>query len=54
MEKEEIYFLNQLIRAVEEAEDKLEVAFEKKDYKNFSEIKKFILNVQEKISEILK
>lgn len=52
--KEDVPFLNQLVKSMEEAESKLEKAYEKKDYNSFNESKKFILEIQKKISEILK
>jgi len=52
--REEISFLSQLVKTIEEAELKLEEAYEKKDYESFNKSKKFILKMQEKISEIVK
>ena len=52
--REDIEFLNQLIKALEEAELKLEEAYEKKDYENFNKSKKFIMQIQRKISEVIK
>lgn len=54
IKKDEIIFLNQLINSLEEAYQKLETAYKNKDYENFNKLKKFILEVQEKISESLK
>jgi len=54
MKKEDITFLNQLIKALEEAESKLEEAYDKKDYESFDKSKKLILQIQKKISEIIK
>lgn len=51
---EEISFLNQLLKTLEEAEPKLETAYERKDYTNFNKLKKLILQIQKKISEITK
>ncbi len=50
---ENILFISQLIRALEEAGLKLEEFYEKKDYKNFDKTKKLILQIQKKISEEL-
>ena len=54
MKEEDIEFLSQLIKALEEAELKLEEAYEKKDYENFNKSKKFIMQIQRKISEVIK
>ena len=50
---ENMSFLSQLIKALEEAGLKLEEFYEKKDYKNFDKTKKLILQIQKKISEEL-
>ena len=52
--KEEITFLNQLVKTLEEAESKLEQAYEKRNHENFNRLKKLILQVQKKISEVIK
>lgn len=60
MKKEEIFseedisFLEQLINTLQEAELKLEEAYKIKNYEKFNNSKKFILNIQKKISEIIK
>ena len=41
MKKEDISFLNQLIRSIEESEIKLEEAYKKKDVDSFNKIKIF-------------
>jgi len=51
-EKDGIAHLNQLIKTLEEAEGKLEDAYEKKDHEEFNKIRKFILNLTAKISEM--
>jgi hypothetical protein len=52
--KEEISFLNHLIKSLEESGLKLEEYYIKKDYEKFKNIKKFMLEMQKKISEIVK
>lgn len=52
--KEEISFLNHLIKSLEESGLKLEEYHIKKDYENFKNIKKFMLEIQKNISEIVK
>lgn len=54
MKKSDIPFLNQLVKALEETELNLEKFYEQKDYENFIKAKKFILQVQKKISEVVK
>jgi len=51
---EEIRFLSQLAKALEEAELKLEESYNIDDYENFNEAKKFMLIVLKKISEVIK
>lgn len=52
--RENISFLSQLVKTIEEAGLKLEEAYDKKDYESFSKSKKFVLEIQRKISEIVK
>lgn len=52
--EEEVTFLNQLVKTLEEAESKLEQAYEERDYEKFNRLKKFILQIQKKISEVIK
>ncbi len=54
VKRDDIPFLNQLVKALEETESKLEKAYEKKDYENFNKSKKFMLQIQRKISEVIK
>lgn len=54
MKKRDVPFLNQLVNSLEEAGSKLEEAYVKKDYENFNKLKKFILQIQKKISGIVK
>ena len=54
MEKEDAIFLNQLMKSLEESESKLEQYYNEKDYRNFDNIKKFMLMISEKISEVIK
>lgn len=49
---EEVLFLNQLMKSLEESQKKLEQYYKTKDYNNFEKTKKFILSITEKISEI--
>ena len=51
-EKESIEYLNQLIRTLDESIMKLEIAYEKKDNASFDKLKKFILEIFNRISEI--
>jgi hypothetical protein len=53
MKKEEILFLDQLIKSLEEAEKTLEKSYRKRDYDNFNKSKKIMLRIQSEISEIL-
>lgn len=54
MRRQDINFLNQLIESLEKAEDKLKEAQEKKDYDNFNKSKKFMIQIQKKISKMTK
>ena len=53
MNIEVISFLNQLIKSLEETEVKLEEAYQKNDSERLTRYKSFILEIQQKISEIL-
>ena len=52
--KEEVFFLNQLVKSLEESELKLEEYYNKKDYENFNNLKKLMISVSNKISEVIK
>jgi len=54
MEKEEIGFLNQLVNTFEEASVKLKEAHDKKDYDGFLKARKFMKEINGKISGGLK
>lgn len=54
MKKEDIPFLNQLIESLEDGALKLEVAFERKDSEDFIRIKKFMIQMQKKIAEVIR
>lgn len=54
MEKGDLEFLNQLVDSIQEARDKLEKAYNEKDYEKFDKTKKFMIQIQKKISEGLK
>jgi len=54
MKKEDILFLSQLTKSLEEAERSLERAYEKRDIENFNKSKKIMLRIQTEISEIVK
>jgi len=53
MEERDILFLKQLINSSEEARIKLEKAYKQKNYEVFDQIKKFLLQIQKKLSEFL-
>ena len=53
IKKEDLMFLNQLVKTLEEAELKLEEAYDEKNYEDFNNVKKLMINVQKKISEVL-
>ena len=52
--KEETQILIQLIKVIEEAEEKLEVMYFQRNLEGFENAKKFILNAQTKIDKIIK
>ncbi len=54
IKKEEVSFLNQLIKSMEEAEISLEEAYQKKDYDNFNKSKKIMLRIQKQIADMIK
>jgi len=53
MRGEDIAFLGKLVASLEEADNQLEDAYTKSDVQRFNQLKKFILEVQNKISEVL-
>lgn len=56
MEKEDDFLenLNQLVRSLEEAEIKLKESYRKKDADKFNKSKRLIIQIQTKISEVVK
>lgn len=53
VKKEDAEFLKQLGSSLEKAARKLEEAYEKNSYEDFSKLKKFILGVQKNVAEII-
>jgi hypothetical protein len=54
MEKGDVPLLEQMIKSLEEANDILNESYNKNDSQKFNKAKKIILQIQDKISEILK
>ncbi len=54
MKRDEVLFLSQLVKSLEEAEKRLETAYKKREYENFNQSKKIMLKMQEEISKIIK
>ena len=54
MKKEDLMFLNQLVKTLEESKSRLEKYYNEKDYRNFDNMKKFMLVILNKISEVIK
>jgi hypothetical protein len=54
MKRDEILFLNQLAKSLEESEEKLEESYKKREYENFNKTKKIMLKIQNEISKIIK
>ena len=53
MKKEDIPLIKQLIESLEENFSNLENSYKKKDFETFNEIKKLMLKIQKKISEVI-
>jgi len=53
MERGNIEFLNQLVQSLEKAELKLEDAYINQRSEEFNQLKKFILEIQKRISEVM-
>ena len=53
MERDDTQLLFQLINSLDEAEARLEEAYDTHDYESFSKAKKFMLQIQRKIAEVL-
>lgn len=53
MKREDNVFLNQLVSSLEEAYEKMERAYEKRDSENFNKMKKIMIKLQKEISDIL-
>lgn len=54
MKTEEIQFLNQLVKSLEDAEKSLKKSYEKKEYDKFNQSKKIMLRIQKEISDMIK
>ncbi len=53
MDEASIEFLKQLVSSLNKAEPKLIVAYKSKSPEDFSKVKKFIIDIQKKISEVI-
>jgi len=54
MKKEDIPFLEQMIKSLEDGAVKLDSASRKKNYNEFRETKRFMLDIQKKIANMIK
>ena len=54
MNKEEILFLNQLIDSLEKSVEQMENFYLERNYANFNQSKKIMLNLQKEIDNLLK
>lgn len=54
MEKQSGEIFNQLLSSLEDAEEKFEKAYKKKKYEEFAKSKKIIIDIQNKIMEMIK
>mgnify|MGYP001560620310 CR=1 FL=1 len=54
MKKEDVSFLMQLVSTLEEVDIELESAYVQGDINKFNRVKKFIMQINQKISEVLK
>jgi hypothetical protein len=52
MRKEEIGYLLQIVKTMQEVEPKLEQAYNKKDTETFNKIKKLMIQAQRKVKEV--
>ena len=53
MKRDDIPFLNQLVKSLGDAGTRLEKAHIKKDAEEFNKVKRFMLQIQKQISDIL-
>ena len=54
MKEEDILFLGQLIKSLEEAEAGLEKAYKKEDYSGMNKSKSIMLKIQKEIADMIK
>ncbi|MBS3085827.1 hypothetical protein J4225_04040 [Candidatus Pacearchaeota archaeon] len=54
MKEDDIVFLKQLVESLNEAESKLREAYYKKDSEEFNKIKKFMLQINRRMSDAIK
>ena len=53
MKKEDVEILGQIIKSLEEASDMLDESYNNNDFQKFNKAKRFILQIQNKISEMI-
>jgi len=53
MQKEDISFLKQLVKSLEEAEERLKKAYDKNDREEFNSVKSFMLRMQRQIGDTI-
>jgi hypothetical protein len=54
MKREDVLFLSQLIKSLEEAGKSLDKSYQKKNYESFNKSKKIMLKIQKEISDMIK
>tara|TARA_Y100000310_G_C20641280_1_gene794074 strand:- start:1502 stop:1666 length:165 start_codon:yes stop_codon:yes gene_type:complete len=54
MEKGDAKFLDKLVDSLEEAGERLEIAYRDNNKEDFHRVKRFILQIQDKIAEVVK
>lgn len=54
MKVDDIDFINQLVKSLEDSEEKLEEAYKQGDSEAFNNTKKLMLKIQSQLKEVLK
>ncbi|MBI2045582.1 hypothetical protein HYT23_05990 [Candidatus Pacearchaeota archaeon] len=52
--KEEVEFLEQIAESIKKAEDRMEIAYGQRNYDEFNRLKKFMLQIQQRISQVIR
>ena len=52
--KEEAEFLSQIANSIKTAQERIEVVYKERNYDEFNQLKKFMMQIQQRISQVIR